>query len=142
MTRISQMKPDWTELSEDLIGELKRRSAVRVEQSEDFAEITEQLAKRAARGDVIHLAELIREREEAEDETSENADATDEGKDANLVFYDGDPFEPAVELLIDVALDLFPFSPERCEDHRLDDQHDVGAAGVMRADLCPCVRIK
>ena len=81
-TRISQTKPDWPELSEDLIGELKRRSAARVEENEDFAKITEQLAKQAARGDVIHLAELIREREEAEDETSENADTTGEGKDA------------------------------------------------------------
>jgi carboxyl-terminal processing protease len=72
---------DWPELNEDLISELNRRSALRVEESEDFAKITEQLAKQAARGDVIHLAELIREREEAEDEATE-AEAQSEDDDS------------------------------------------------------------
>jgi carboxyl-terminal processing protease len=72
---------DWPELDEDLISELNRRSALRVEESEDFAKITEQLAKQAARGDVIHLAELIREREEADDEATE-AEAQSEDDDS------------------------------------------------------------
>jgi carboxyl-terminal processing protease len=72
---------DWPELNEDLISELNRRSALRVEESEDFAKITEQLAKQAARGDVIHLAELIREREEADDEATE-AEAQSEDDDS------------------------------------------------------------
>jgi carboxyl-terminal processing protease len=81
VTRMSRLQPDWAELSEDLIVELNRRSALRVEASEEFAKITEQLAKQAARGDVIHLAELIREREEADDEAadtggSESTDAS------------------------------------------------------------------
>ncbi len=62
---------DWSALDDELIFELKRRSAIRVEENEDFTKITELLAKQAARGDVIQLAELIREREEAEDEASE-----------------------------------------------------------------------
>jgi carboxyl-terminal processing protease len=65
-------RSDWAALSEELIVELNRRSASRIEESEDFTKITEQLAKQAARGDVIHLAELIREREEADDEASED----------------------------------------------------------------------
>ena len=69
--RMSRPSPDWTELTEDLIVELKRRSATRVDESEDYAKINEQLAKQADRGDVIHLAELIREREAAEDEVAE-----------------------------------------------------------------------
>ncbi|HIF92866.1 MAG TPA: hypothetical protein EYQ60_07005 [Myxococcales bacterium] len=74
---MSRMKPDWSELSSDVILELNRRSTLRVEVNEDFVKITEQLTKQAARGDVIHLAELIRERKEAEDETddSESADS-------------------------------------------------------------------
>jgi len=86
----SQSDPDWPVLSEDLIFELKRRSASRVEENEDFTEITELLAKQAARGDVVHLAELIREREEAEedatadsDEDSANASDDSPDEDAN-----------------------------------------------------------
>ncbi|MFP6654635.1 MAG: S41 family peptidase [Myxococcota bacterium] len=78
-------KADWAALDEDLILELNRRSALRIEESEDFEKISEQLAKQAARGDVIHLAELIREREEAEDEASEN-----EQKDAANAIASGD----------------------------------------------------
>jgi hypothetical protein len=74
----------WPELSDDLLHELQRRSQSRIEASEEFAEIKEQLAKQADEDDVIHLAELIREREEAAadaskaEEAEKAAAATDE----------------------------------------------------------------
>jgi carboxyl-terminal processing protease len=66
-------KPDWPLVSDEMFVELKRRSGSRVEQSEEFTKINEQLAKQANQDDVIHLAELIREREEAD---NDSADAT------------------------------------------------------------------
>lgn len=70
----SQPRP-WSPLTPDLVGELRRRSADRLAESEEFIEINEQLAKFAEEDDVIHLAELIREREEAETD--------DEGEDSS-----------------------------------------------------------
>ena len=67
---VSQERP-WSPLTNDLVGELRRRSADRLLENEEFIEINEQLAKFAEEDDVIHLAELIREREEAETEDSE-----------------------------------------------------------------------
>lgn len=58
----------WKPLSEDLIETLRERSGVRIAEDEEFTEIKEQLAKFAAEDDVIHLAELIRERKEKEAE--------------------------------------------------------------------------
>ena len=86
VTQITESKPDWTALSDEMIFELKRRSALRIDDNEDFREITEQLAKQAARGDVIHLAELIREREEAEDEAS--GETSSESPDGSKVDSD------------------------------------------------------
>lgn len=68
--------PSWLPINDEILGELRTRSAQRVAESEDFREITEQLAKIEAEDDVIHLAELIREREEAE-----KADAEEKQKD-------------------------------------------------------------
>lgn len=53
-------------IDDALVEELRVRSAARVAANEDFREISEQLAKLEAEDDVIHLAELIRERKEAE----------------------------------------------------------------------------
>jgi carboxyl-terminal processing protease len=68
LTSSNQSKQAWPDLSDEVFFELKRRSQSRVDESEEFAEINEQLAKIAAEDDVIHLAELIRERKAAEGE--------------------------------------------------------------------------
>ncbi len=94
----------WQNLGDDVITELRRRSTLRVAENEAFTEITEQLAKYAEGDDVIHLAELIREREEKEAEKSEESgtDATDseesesgnessQDKKADERSRDGDP---------------------------------------------------
>lgn len=76
-------KPAWSTLSDEMLVELNRRSAARVGESEEFAEIKDQLAKQAERDDVVYLAELIRERKAAEDESStgtDGSDAPDEGE--------------------------------------------------------------
>ncbi|MFK7898070.1 MAG: carboxy terminal-processing peptidase [Myxococcota bacterium] len=79
----SEPKRDWKPLGTDVMNELRRRSAVRVEQDEDFTKINEQLAKLAEQDDVIHLDELIKERKEADEK--DEADSTEEageGSDA------------------------------------------------------------
>jgi carboxyl-terminal processing protease len=76
--RSTPANPTWQKVTDDLIAELQRRSAERVATSTDFQEIAEKLEKLRAEDDVIHLAELIREREEAERETPE-ADTGTEG---------------------------------------------------------------
>ena len=83
----SHSKPDWASLSEDLVFELKRRSASRVAESEEFTKIKELLAKQAEQGDVVHLADLIRERKAAEDEspsTGEETNPSDEPEEAKV----------------------------------------------------------
>jgi hypothetical protein len=71
------------------MNELRKRSAERIAENEEFKKIEEQLAKFAAEDDVIHLAELIREREEKEaegqgkeDDATKEAGASDEAKPA------------------------------------------------------------
>jgi hypothetical protein len=65
-----------------MVVELKRRSASRVEESEEFAEIKDLLAKQAERNDVVYLAELIREREAAEDDKPNDTEDPESGDDA------------------------------------------------------------
>ena len=76
--RSSNESPTWQRIGDDLIAELQRRSAERVAASEVFREIEEKLEKLRAQDDVIHLAELIREREEAERKDSDTSDETGE----------------------------------------------------------------
>jgi carboxyl-terminal processing protease len=77
----SNAKQDWPQLSDEMVFELRRRSATRVEESEEFTEIKDLLIKQAERDDVVYLAELIREREEAEDESPDDTDSTDDETD-------------------------------------------------------------
>ncbi len=74
-------KQGWQPVSENMVVELRRRSASRVEESEEFAEIKDLLAKQAERNDVVYLAELIREREAAEDDKSSETDDPESGDD-------------------------------------------------------------
>ena len=71
--------PAWAPLSEEIFRELRGRSAERIASDEAFIEISEQLAKLEAEDDVIHLAELIREREEAEEEEPSDAQVSEAG---------------------------------------------------------------
>jgi carboxyl-terminal processing protease len=66
VVRMSTEKKTWTPVSDGLVAELARRSAERVAQSEEFAEIREQLAELAAEDDVLRLADLIEKRRSRE----------------------------------------------------------------------------
>jgi carboxyl-terminal processing protease len=78
-------KPAWSSVSDEMLVELNRRSASRIEDSEEFAEIKDQLAKQAERDDVVYLAELIRERKAAEDERSNETEGPDDSTDGEKV---------------------------------------------------------
>jgi carboxyl-terminal processing protease len=82
----------WAPLNDDLVAELRRRSMDRVEQDEKFIEINKKLAKFALEDDVIHLAELIRERKEA-DEEDESSAAERETSEADASAAEGETSE-------------------------------------------------
>jgi len=81
--------PVWTPLSDDVVTELRRRSAERIADDEAFNEIEEQLAKLAEEDDVIHLASWIADRGETEDDAA----STDGGEAESAV-----PDETAEEM--------------------------------------------
>jgi len=54
----------WPALTPELLSELALRSKARIAVSEDFAEIEERIAKTQERNGVVHLADLLKEREE------------------------------------------------------------------------------
>jgi len=66
IVRMSTERKTWKPITEDLVAELARRSAARVEQSEAFDEIRAQLAELAAEDDVLRLADLIEKRRSQE----------------------------------------------------------------------------
>ena len=92
-TRERQPKP-WGTVTEEVVTELQNRSAARIAESEDFIEIREQLAKFEAQDDVVHLAELIREREEAEGKDEGSAEGASDADDATP---DAQPKDAAAE---------------------------------------------
>ena len=80
----SSSNPDpWAPLSEDLMSALRDRSAARVSQNEEFTKINERLAKIAEQDDVVHLAELLEERKEAEAESDAETDSEDASSEPN-----------------------------------------------------------
>jgi carboxyl-terminal processing protease len=80
----SSSNPDpWAPLSEDLMSALRDRSAARVSQNEEFTKINERLAKIAKQDDVVHLAELLKERKEAEAESDAETDSEDASSEPN-----------------------------------------------------------
>ena len=82
-TTSSDRNRPWSQLSDEMVLELKRRSASRVEESEEFAKIRERLAKQEMQNDVVYLADLIREREATADEVeNEEIDEATGEKDA------------------------------------------------------------
>ena len=68
----SPVETTWTPLNDQVLAELRRRSAQRVADDEGFKEIEELLAKQAEEDDVIHLASWRAEQDE-EEEASEAA---------------------------------------------------------------------
>ena len=69
----SPVEPTWSPVNDQLLEELRSRSAERVAEDEEFKEIEELLAEQAEEDDVIHLASWRAEQDEAEDEASEDA---------------------------------------------------------------------
>ncbi len=83
LSSLSGSGKTWQNLSDDVMTELRGRSTARVAEDEEFIEISEQLAKFELEDDVIHLAELIRERKENKAEDLEETDSeTESGPDA------------------------------------------------------------
>ena len=122
----------WQDLSEDVVNQLRTRSAERIAENEEFKEINEQLAKFAAEDDVIHLAELIREREEQEAES--NGKEGDEPKKA------GEETEPAADTPDDPeesadAPEAKDYDPEESEDEKKEPTPQRKEALRILADL-------
>ncbi|MCZ6782947.1 MAG: carboxy terminal-processing peptidase [Proteobacteria bacterium] len=66
----------WTMVTRDVVSELSRRSAQRVEDSEEFADIRRRLAEARERDGVIHLAEILEEKQKEKEKVA-NAEAED-----------------------------------------------------------------
>ena len=65
---------EWQTFDQAHLGELQKRSTERVASSEEFEEIQKEAAKVAGRDGVVHLADLL---EDAKDENEETGDDTD-----------------------------------------------------------------
>ena len=60
----SDQSLSWTPITPDLVQELALRSQKRVESNEELIKVRERIAKTEARNGVVHLAELMKEKEE------------------------------------------------------------------------------
>ena len=82
-TEKSTEKKAWTPVTDGVVAELARRSATRVEQNEEFAEIREQLAELADEDEVLRLADLIeKRRSQGAQDAADGASETKTGTDA------------------------------------------------------------
>ena len=109
----SEGTPSWKPITPALVQELALRSQIRVDNNEDLIKVRERIAKADARNGVVHLAELMKEKEEeapekeaaAESEKSEEVpsaslDSLEEKADAVLPSTEskaGDESDPATE---------------------------------------------
>ncbi len=84
-------KAHWPVVTSDIVAELKQRSAKRVAESKEFSEIRERKAKAEERNGVVHLADLLKEKEE---EAAKNGGAVEE-----TAATDSDPKEPSPQQL-------------------------------------------
>ncbi len=105
-------EPVWTPLSDDVVTELRRRSAERIADDEAFNEIEEQLAKLAEEDDVIHLASWIAERDETEGDaaSTDESDVEAESSDAADTSDASDAAAP------DETVEEVDAGPERAKD--------------------------
>jgi carboxyl-terminal processing protease len=72
----------WFSLNSDWIKTLKEKSKIRVDQSEDFKKIAEELKKNQAKGKVIKLSEVTKEKEKKEKaKAAKNASKVDKDKE-------------------------------------------------------------
>ncbi len=96
------------------LAELVRSSSERVSQSEDFDKVIEALAEARARDGVIKLADILKEREEAEAEVTEaeagpiedGVEVAATGDAAATSGEKGDELDPQVEEALEVLADL------------------------------------
>ena len=65
------VRTPWTPITPAVVEELALRSQKRVDANDDLIKIRERVAKTEARNGVVHLAELMKEKEEAEKEEAE-----------------------------------------------------------------------
>jgi carboxyl-terminal processing protease len=96
----------WEPVRSDVVALLAERSQIRIEQSDDFAEIREQLAEAEESGGKVRVDEIMKQREEEGEEsptvTAEEAGSTDEEKPT-----------PQLEEAIRVLSDLVSLSHQR-----------------------------
>ena len=79
----SDQAPSWTPITPDLVQELALRSQKRVESNEELIKVRERIAKTEARNGVVHLAELMKEKEEeaAEKKADEESQTSEKSED-------------------------------------------------------------
>jgi carboxyl-terminal processing protease len=103
----------WKPITPALVKELVLRSQKRVEVNEDLIKVRERIAKADARNGVVHLAELMKEKEEeaAEKEAAADDEKPEEVPTASLETLEGDKdaalasAEPEAEDGSDLAAD-------------------------------------
>jgi carboxyl-terminal processing protease len=95
----------WRPITPAMLNELATRSAERVAASAEFAEIREALAKAQENAGVVHLAELIRDREETK-ETTEQLPSPEGNGDGVPAPADQDEKSPQLVEATDVLADL------------------------------------
>ena len=79
----SDQSLSWTPITPDLVQELALRSQKRVESNEELIKVRERIAKTEARNGVVHLAELMKEKEEeaAEKKAEEEGSASEKSEE-------------------------------------------------------------
>jgi carboxyl-terminal processing protease len=112
----------WQSLSDDVMTELQSRSAARVVESEEFTKISEQLAKFAEEDDVIHLAELIRERKEYEAEKSKDEGEENSADEAGESADEPNPDRKLDETSNDVEPDPKKTADEEAAEPYTEDE--------------------
>ncbi len=105
----------WRPVTSEQLALLATKSRVRVESSEDFAEIREALDRQRANNGVVRLADMLKEQEEAEAEAQADDGAADE-PEATAEVADADEEElektPQLEEALWVLSDLVSLNGE------------------------------
>ena len=95
---VDKSDPDvpWRAVTDDVVAELARRSQSRVTESEEFSEVRERIAKAEERNGVVHLEELMKEKEEENAKSDEDGS---EGETDSHASTDDDDEKPSVQQL-------------------------------------------
>lgn len=97
----SQTAQHYQPVTQDLVQELARRSAERVQQSEEFEEVLEKLEEAKERAGVIRLQEILDENEAAKEDEEPSGESSDEASntDAPAEAQEEEEDEPSIQRL-------------------------------------------